>query len=248
MLRGLYTAASALLADETWQSVIGNNLDNVETPGYKADQTVMGEFDAALMSRVGPSTSPIGASSAGTGVVETVANLSEGGLEETGQSLDVAPTGGAWLSVRTAQGVQYTQDGALSLSPTGEIVNAAGDAVLGTGGRPITLPAGEAVSIAQDGNVSAGGRVVGRLLLTAFTNPARLEAQGSGLFTAPAAAGARLYAPGTGVEAGFLEGSNVNESELTTELISAQNSFQANQASLTTQSQTFGDLIQDLGK
>ena len=249
MLRGLYTAASALLADQTWQNVIGNNLDNLSTPGFKADQPVIGEFQSQLLTRLGSaSVAPIGALGGGSGVAETVADLSAGPLQATGRALDVAPAGGAWLTVRTPQGVRYTQDGALSLSSTGEIVTSAGDPVLGSGGRPITVPAGAALSIAADGTVSADGAAVGRLLLTSFARPALLQAQGAGLFQAPAGAGARAFAPGTGVLAGYLEGSNVNASAVTTQLIQVQNDFQANQTALTAADQTFGQLLQDLGK
>jgi flagellar basal body rod protein FlgG len=114
--------------------------------------------------------------------------------------------------------------------------------------RPIVVPAGLAVQIAPDGTVSAGGRAVGRLLLTTFSRPALLQEQGGGLFLAPAAAGARAYAPGSGVEAGYLESSNVNESTVTVQLIQVQGDFQANQTALVSADQTFNQLIQDLGK
>jgi len=248
MLRGLYTAASALLADQTWQNVIGNNLDNLETPGYKADAPVMGEFDNALLSRLGAAGETVGALDGGSGVTETVTNLSSGPLAETGRPLDVAPVGGAWLAVNTAQGVRYTQDGALALSSTGELVTTGGQAVLGVGNRPIVVPTGATVAIEGDGTVTAGGAAVGRLLLTSFTRPTLLQAQGNGLFQAPAAAGPRTFAPGTGVESGYLEGANVDESTLATQLLQVQSNFQANQTSLTTANQTFTQLVQDLGK
>lgn len=248
MLRGLYTAASALLADQTWQAVIGNNLDNLATPGYKADQPVMGEFDTALLTRLGAGNATIGSLGAGSGVTETVANLAPGSLDPTGRSLDVAPVGGAWLAVATAQGVRYTQDGALSLSRAGEVVNTAGQAVLGVGGRPIVVPAGARAAIRSDGTVTAGGTVVGRLLLTSFSRPTLLQAQGGGLFQAPAGAGARAFAAGAGVESGYLEGSNVDASAVTTQLIQVQNDFQANQVGMTTADRTFSQLMQDLGK
>lgn len=248
MLRGLYTAASALLADQTWQGVIGNNLDNLSTPGYKADQPVIGEFDTALLTRLGDGNATIGTLGAGSAVTETVSNLTAGSLDPTGRPLDVAPVGGAWLTVTTARGVRYTQDGALSLSSTGEIVNAAGQAVLGVGGRPIVVPTGARIAIGMDGTVTAGGAAVGRLLLTSFARPALLQAQGGGLFQAPAGAGARAFAAGTGVESGYLEGSNVDASAVTTQLIQVQNNFQANQVSMTTADHTFSQLVQDLGK
>lgn len=248
MLRGLYTFASSLLADTAWENAVGNNLDNLSTPGYKAQQPVIGQFGSVLLERLGQTPGPVGTLSDGAAVAQTVANLAQGPIQTTGRNLDVAPLGGAWLSVRTAAGVRYTQDGALSLSPTGQLVTAQGDPVLSQTGQPITVPAGQTIRIAQDGTVTAGAAAVGRLLLTTFTRPTRLVSQADGLFQAPAAAGARRYAVGVGVMAGSLEGSNVNESTLMTDLAQVQASFQANQTAMTTADQTFGQLLSDLGK
>lgn len=248
MLRGLYTSASALLADTTWENTVGNNLDNLTTPGYKADQAVIGQFGSVLLQRMGPQSGTVGVLSEGAAVAETVNNMSQGPIQTTGRALDVAPVGGAWLAVRTAQGVRYTQDGALSLSATGQLVSAQGSPILGQNGRPITVPAGQTVTIQPNGTVAAGGRNIGRLLLTTFARPANLVAQGAGLFQAPANAGARAGAPGAGVLDGALEGANVNESDVATQLTQVQSSFQANQTAMTAADQTFGQLMQELGK
>jgi flagellar basal-body rod protein FlgF len=246
MLRGLYTAASGLLADQAWQQAIGNDLDNVSTPGFKADQTVVGEFATALVQRLGAGA--IGTLGAGAAVAQTVTDLAQGPLEVTGRSLDVAPTGGAWLAVQTAQGVRYTQDGALALNAQGQLTTAGGDPVLGAGGAPVAVPPGASVRIGADGTVEAGGRAVGRLLLVSFARPALLVGQGDGLYQAPPGAGARAFAPGAGVVAGALEGSNADPTALTSELIQVQNAFQAGQVGMTTADQTFGQLLTNLGK
>ncbi|MCL6594632.1 MAG: flagellar hook basal-body protein [Firmicutes bacterium] len=246
MLRGLYTAASGLLADQAWQQAVGNNLDNANTPGYKADRTVIGEFGAVLVTRLG--AGGVGVVGEGAAVASSTPDLASGPIDPTGRALDVAPVGGAWLAVRTPQGVRYTQDGALAVNAAGLLVGAQGYPVVGAGGAPIRVPAGAAASIGADGTVYADGRPVGRLLLTAFARPALLSAQGDGLFQAPAGAGARPFAPGTAVVPGALEGSNVNESLLTSQLVQVQAAFQADQESVRTDTATFGQLLQNLGK
>jgi flagellar basal-body rod protein FlgF len=238
-----------MLADVVWERALSQNVANLATPGYKADQAAVADFGQRLLLRWGDGT-PVGALDAGTAVAALLPQMGPGPLQATGRSLDVAPYGGAWLVVQTPAGVRYTQDGSLTLSPQGILTTLAGDPVLTAAGTPVRVPAGVALTIAADGTLTAGGRVLGRLALTVFARPQRLVAQGGGLYAAPAAAGAAPAPPPptAGVLQGYLEGSNVSMAEETAQLIQVQASFSADQSAAQTEQRTFDQLLQNLGR
>ncbi|MDF2536004.1 MAG: hypothetical protein K0R18_2163, partial [Bacillales bacterium] len=107
MIRGLYTAASGMFALERKQATLANNLANVQTPGFKKDDSQLRAFPNLLLSRVqnykasGTSASgtigkaipvgvPIGVLTTGVYAQERVPNFSQGQLVETNQPLDIA--------------------------------------------------------------------------------------------------------------------------------------------------------------
>ena len=81
-------------------------------------------------------------------------DMSQGSIERTGNSLDVAIDGKGFMVVQTPNGERYTRNGSLQISPTGQLVTSDGYPVLGDGG-PITLqPTDRQVSISRDGTIS----------------------------------------------------------------------------------------------
>lgn len=250
MLRGIYTAASGLMADTQWQAAVAHDLANVNTPGFKSGEAVIGSFGTMLLNRMSSSPGAVGSISEGSAVLANVNDLAEGPLQETGRHLDVAPYGGAWLVVRTARGIRYTQDGALTQNQAGQITTAAGDIVLSRAGTPITIPAGATPQIATDGTVTVGAAVLGQLALQTFARPQALVADGQGLMQAPAAAGVRPIAAGgaAGVVQGALEGSNTSESDLVIQMTAMQTAYTADQEALVTGDQAFQSLLSNLGR
>ncbi|MGC5324950.1 flagellar hook-basal body protein [Brevibacillus sp. SYSU BS000544] len=106
MIRGLYTAASGMLAMQRRQETLANNLANVNTPGYKEDEGVIRSFPEQLLSRIrdkeGPDIQgwpsmpgqpvPIGRLHTGAYMPEALAIFSQGDIEETKQPYDLALT------------------------------------------------------------------------------------------------------------------------------------------------------------
>ncbi|MDF2557323.1 MAG: hypothetical protein K0R71_1151 [Bacillales bacterium] len=107
MIRGLYTAASGMFSLERRQATLSNNLANVQTPGFKKDDSQMRAFPNLLLNRVqsfksggisssqsmGKATSvgvPIGELTTGVYAQERVPNFSQGQLVETNNPLDIA--------------------------------------------------------------------------------------------------------------------------------------------------------------
>src|ERR1700759_1741235 len=112
--------------------VVANNISNINTNGYKADHMLFEEF---LNSNAHEDN--FQASDRRISYVQdrgSFRDFSEGALEQTNNQLHVAISGNAFLTVQSGAGERYTRDGNLQLSPTGQLVTAKGDPVLGTGG------------------------------------------------------------------------------------------------------------------
>jgi flagellar basal-body rod protein FlgF len=193
--------------------VVANNIANLNTAGYKADGSVFEEF---LMP--GARGSQFQANDRGVSYVQDRAtwhDFSTGPIRNTGNPLDVAIDGNAFLVVQTDRGERYTRNGALQVGPTGELVTSAGDRVLGDGG-PIQLqPTDHDISINANGTITVregantlSDSVRGKLRLVTFDQPSQLQKDGSSLFTAPNGI-APLPAVKAKLVQGAIEGSNV---------------------------------------
>ena len=116
--------------------------------------------------------------------------------------------------MQTAAGERYTRDGGLQINNQGQLVTAAGDAVLGTSGPIVFQPTDHDVSIAADGNISVLegvnriDSVRGKLRVVSFADAQKLLKEGSNLFSADATAAQPDTA--SKIRQGFVEKSNVN--------------------------------------
>lgn len=76
LLKGLYTATSAMIAQQRRTEMLSNNIANANTSGYKADQGSMRAFPEMLLSRI-ESKSPAGTSRTEIGSVNTGVYMQE---------------------------------------------------------------------------------------------------------------------------------------------------------------------------
>ena len=218
MDRVIYLSMAGAKATMQRQDVLAHNLANASTSGFRAE---MQAFRAVPVRGDGASTRVYALES-------TVGHdLRSGPVQTTGRSLDVAPVGGAWLTVQGLDGTEaYTRAGSLQVSADGTLVTPSGLPVLGDGG-PITLPADAVVEVASDGTLSAQvgnqrPQPVGRLKLV--TPEAPLTRGVDGLFRA--ADGELPADPAARVQGGALEGSNVSPVETMVAMIAAARQFE----------------------
>jgi len=119
-------------------------------------------------------------------------DFKQGALLQTGNPLDLAIDGDAFLVVQTPRGERYTRNGSLQINATGQLVTTDGNAVLGQGG-PIQFQNNDnSISVAQDGTIrvregsnTRSDSFRGQLRLVRFDQVARLQKDGSSLFSAP---------------------------------------------------------------
>ncbi|MBI1340192.1 flagellar basal-body rod protein FlgF [bacterium] len=196
-----------------------NNLANMTTAGFKTERLVMRELSEAPAE-----ANDLPGEIAFVDAWTLQRDFSNGPLERTGNPLDVAIDGEGFFSVQTPQGVAYTRDGRFSIDASGQLVTRSGHPVLG--GGPITLnPAGGDIGVSADGTVTQAGAVVGKLDVTAFDTPQRLEQLGDNLWRANAET---PRAPVMfRVAAGFVENSNVNAVSEMTQMIEISRAYQS---------------------
>jgi flagellar basal-body rod protein FlgF len=89
MQRGLYIAATGMLAEQVRQDQIANDLANASTAGYKADRSMQRSFDSLLLQFTGTGQF-VGPLTLGAGIADIRTDLSQAPLRQTGQTLDVA--------------------------------------------------------------------------------------------------------------------------------------------------------------
>ncbi|MGA3188948.1 MAG: flagellar hook protein FlgE [Bryobacteraceae bacterium] len=125
MLASFSTALSALTADETAINVVGNNLANLNTPGFK--DTVVSFSD--LVSQSINAQTQVGG---GVGAPVTLTQFAQGAIQSTGGPLDAAIQGGGFFMVQGANGAtEYTRGGNFQVNAAGTLETSTGEAVQG---------------------------------------------------------------------------------------------------------------------
>jgi flagellar basal-body rod protein FlgF len=189
--------------------VVANNIANINTTGYKADGSLFEEYlsSAARSGQTGGRVSFVQDRG-------TWHDLSAGPIEKTGNPLNVAIDGSAFLVVQTPAGERYTRNGALQINATGELVTSDGNQILGEAGPIVFQPNDRQVTISKDGTISVREGTAktdslrGALRLVAFDNAQQLQKDGSNAFAAVNGAQAQPTKT-SNVLQGSLEKSNV---------------------------------------
>lgn len=236
MDRGLYIAASGMIADQVRQDQLANDLANVSTIGYKADRSAQRSFGSMLIAERGTGQ-VLGTASLGTAIDEIRTNFTPAPIRETHEPLDVALDGEGFLAVRTQAGIRYTRDGELRRAEDGTLVTAAGNPVLGSDGNTIRIAAEHDAVIAGDGTVTSGGQTVGKIAVVTLANPAK---EGVTLFTGTAGPPPASFT----LRQGFLETSGVNSAQIMVEMMASMRAYESAQRVIHAIDDTLGKGIQ----
>lgn len=200
--------------------VAANNLANVSTTGFKADEVVFEEVDDTEATADAAPTNVIFVRDIGI-----TRDMGQGAIAMTGNPLDVALEGQGFFMVQGPNGPLYTRDGAFTLTGEGRLVTSDGRAVLSSGGAPIVFdPQGEAPVISRDGAIHVGGGEAARIGVANFAAPGALSKVGDNLWSAQGQASR----PFEGIVVqGALEGSNVRPVIELTRLIEISRAYQS---------------------
>jgi len=276
MLRGFYTAASGMLAQQRQTEMLANNLANANTTGFKADQSSIRSFPEMLLQRMEnktiatddslqlPINKNVGSISTGVYVQEVTPLFSQGDIQETELKTDMALINGSMPAdangkigtvmfvVENSSGeMRYTRNGNFNLDGVGYLTTSAGNYVLDPNNERIQLNSND-FTIDQDGNIAENNQAVARLGVAFAENPNSLVKEGDGLFRAAAEdelTDAYNEADVTfTLQQGAIEGSNVDESQTMTEMMAAYRSFEANQKMLQAYDRSMDKAVNEVGK
>lgn len=246
MIRGLYTSATGMLAAETQSEIIGDNVANVKTPGYKEQLASNISFPSMLIERLGGSQDsevvPIGGLGTGVGVDRAALSNALGSLQTTDLKTDLALTSPGYFAVTTTGGERYTRNGNFHLDSNGMLQTSDGNPVLGERG-PIG-PLSSEFSVKKDGTIIDKGRIVDRLRVVEVATNA-LTREGQSLYSSSQPV---QVSTAPQVLQGSVEASNVDLSGQMVQMVTVMKAYEANQKVIQTQDDMLGKAVNEVGK
>jgi len=216
-----YVALSRQNALWKQMEVIANNMANLNTVGFKAEEVMVGEADVKTKS----DTTPFGRQVAFVHNLGTVRDAKEGSLQKTGAPLDVAIHGSGYFTLDSPGGPRYTRAGHFRLDENGMIVSGEGYPVVQANGTPIIVAPNESqINVANDGTVSTENGQIGQMRVVTFANEQDVKKTGDGTYISNATANtvARPY-----ISQGMLEDSNVEAISQMTAMLQVQRNYQS---------------------
>lgn len=264
MIRAMYSASSGMRAHQTKMDIIGNNIANVNTTGFKATSVDFQDVYSQTSSPASPPANGRGGqnpSQIGLGVQLGNANVNFSavtGIYTTEDPLNVAIEGNGFFTVEVAGRELYTRNGNFYLDTDGRLVTGDGYFVLDDKQKNITVKADinkiSKLSILKDGTVEAilsdgQTKEYGKVGITTFINPKGLQKEGNSCYSAtPNSGDPNIGVPGgtngAGIlNCGALEMSNVDLSKEFSDMILTQRGFQANARIITVADSMIEELV-----
>ncbi len=272
MIRSMFSAVSGLKGHQTMLDVIGNNIANVNTAGFKASRVLFSDmYYQTLSAASAPTPATGGTNPTQIGYGSKVASIdllnTGSGFQQTGRAMDTYISGEGYFTVQDSAGeLNYSRVGSFSFDASGNLLDANGSFVMGqlpplaaTIGTPvpINIPNFQnfsGISIGKDGVISGTNlttmaiQTLGQVAVAVFNNPDGMEQRGDQYLGETLNSGAPSYTvAGTGLAgqlvSGGLEMSNVDLSKEFTDLIVAQRGYQANARVITTSDQVLEELV-----
>lgn len=239
MLRSLFSGVAGLRNHQVRMDTLSNNIANVNTTGFKASTTNFQDALNQTLQSGGNGRDPM---QVGTGIstASIGTDVTQGALENTGRTLDLAIQGTGFFQVSDGTNTYFTRNGTFFVDDLGDVVNSNGLKLQSNGGGDINLGTNPISTLAIDtaGNITGtdvtGTAITGAQIgISTFTNPQGLTKSGDSLYTAdPAITGTETDgAPGSGgagtIQSGYLEMSNTDLSNEFTNMITTQRGYQA---------------------
>ncbi|MCI8818404.1 MAG: flagellar hook-basal body protein [Oscillibacter sp.] len=226
MFKGFYNLTSAMLTHQHNLNVIGNNMVNISTSGYKQERYVASTFDDVMYSRVDVNHSggtEIGRQSYIRAASDIYTDYSQGIPEPTELPLDFAIVGEGFFAVQDADGnIAYTRMGNFSLNDEGYLCLPGFGQVLDPQNQPIYLGT-DKIRGDYQGYIYYNDTPVAQLGVFQFEDNEALERDDRGLFTGEDPQAGQDYQ----IWNKYLERSNSDMVKQMTEMITYQRALQS---------------------
>jgi len=265
MLKGLYTGTMGMLAQWTNLDVVANNLANVDTSGYKKDETIFMPFHEILIHRLYDNyimtkqglrdkRPPVGPVGTGVGIDDIATLYSQGPIQKTDNQFDLAISGKGFFTIEGLnKKIFYTRNGTFTLDAEGYLVTKDGYKVLGLNGY--IQPKQENCHIEENGKVVISTtpdwkspEEIDLLKIVDFENKRGLKKVGDTLFEATEYAGEPQVIAQPEVLQGYLEKSNVNPVEEMVKMIEIQRIYEISQRVVSSFDDTLRTAVTEVGR
>ncbi len=269
MLRSLYSGVSGMKNHQVRMDVVGNNIANVNTVGFKSARCNFQDLLSQSLRSPSAGDGTIGGVNPGqVGLGMTVAgianNMGEGAQQTTGRTLDLAIKGNGYFMIKKNSGdadedAFFTREGILYLDNNGDLVNSNGyyvcddaGAIIHVSDEPETI---SSMTISDVGLITvtdSNGTNSFQIGLGTFPNDTGLVKAGQNLYQASTASGeVTMNIAGTAdtgvansrINSGYLEMSNVDLTDEFVSMITTQRGYQANARTITTSDQMLQELL-----
>jgi len=265
MIRGWYTGASGMNAQQNRLDAISNNLANVDTAGYKRDITVSKSFPELLIRRTNldgvmeipnahasTDVAPIiGKLGLGVETNENFIDFAQGSFKSTNTQTDAALSGKGFYVVETPYGERYTRNGNFLIGKEGLLETKDGYPVLGENGY--IYVSDDKFTINQDGVIYSQetSEEIDRFKVVRFDNERYLQKMGESLYSSNDIAGPAHIAEGSERPMflqGYSETSNVNVVNEMVQMIEVNRAYEANQKTITSEDSMMSTLWQKVAE
>jgi len=155
MNNSLYNGISGIKSSQFYMDVIGNNIANISTNGYKGSTAEISSlFSSTLTGTYDSYANDVGM---GAQSMTTALDMSQGILENTDNTFDLALDGEGWFGVQGNDGnTYYTRAGSFSLDSSGNLVDGNGNYLLATSGNNITATTLDQTTLDEFGQYYTG--------------------------------------------------------------------------------------------
>lgn len=252
MIRGIYTAAMGMLAEEARVNTTANNLANAETAGFKKDTLAFSTYLKREIFRTESLTDEqnryaIGKMESGVVLDESQAYFSQGSVVQTGREYDFALNGQGFFTVETDDGGRYyTRNGQWHRNHEGFLVDCVGNYLLTDSDEKIMI--NDQMRVSSDGSITQNGVLTGRIAVVEFEDQTGLRKVGDNYFAQTPFSGEPRQNFTSEVIQGSYERANVNAVREMLNLITAQRHFEITQRVITTEDQLLDAAVNRVGR
>ncbi len=248
MFKGFYNLTSGMVTQQAHLNVVGNNLVNVSTAGYKGSRYTATTFDDVMYARVGNAEkiyTDIGRQSYIRANSEIYVDYEQGIPEPTDIPLDFAIMGDGFFAIQGEDGnLSYTRAGSFILDDEGYLCLPGAGRVMDPDGQPILLETDKITADGQGNIYNENGGYMGRIGVFAFEDNAQLEHNGAGFFTGQ---GAQVM-ENPQLLWKYVERSNVELIKQMTDMITCQRALQSCASVTKMYDEVMGHAASDIGR
>jgi len=249
MSGAIYVSAAGALNHQKKLEILANNIANVNTTGFKKDRTTFRIYDLKSSAADNSATSDIGKREPFLPLLSgTQPIFSQGGMRQTGNTLDMAIEGEGFFSIQTPDGVRYTRNGSFNLNKDGVLVTKDGFPVLGDGGEIKIDDDDKIFTVDYEGTISVDEKQIGKLNIVDFSRPYTLSKAGNTLFELKDKGSKEITAERFQINQGYLELSNVDVITSMTEMIETFRGYESYQKVIKSIDDVNGKAINEIGR